>query len=90
MDRTHAQGNLYLGVLLFYDPHSEMWSAQAIDYDISASGPTIDDAKVAFERVVAGYLTLDQRNQREPFSTLRKAPQVFATAWKRIAEKHTQ
>lgn len=89
MDRTPIQANLYLGVLFFHDPGADMWVAQAIDHDMSASGPTIEDAKVAFERVVAGYVTLDQRHQREPFSTLRPAPQVFVTAWKRIAEKQT-
>jgi hypothetical protein len=84
------QGNIYLGVLLFHDPHSEMWIAQAIEHDISASGPTVEAAQLAFERVVAGYLALDQRHQREPFSTLRPAPQVFAKAWQRIAQKQTQ
>jgi len=83
-------GNIYLGVLLFRDRSTGMWIAQALEHDISAHGPSVEAARIAFERVVDGYLSLDARHHREPLSTLQPAPRVFWDAWQRVAEKQLQ
>jgi hypothetical protein len=85
-----APRHLYLGVLFFRDTATGMWNAQALEYDISANGPTVEHAKKAFERTIDAYLQQDARHQREPFSTLTRAPQVFWDVWERVTQKQTE
>lgn len=85
-----TQGHIYIGVLLFREASSGMWIAQGLEHDISAHGPNVEAAKIAFERVVIGYLQLDERCHREPLSSLRPAPKPFWDAWQRVAQKQTE
>jgi hypothetical protein len=74
---------IYLSVLFFQESPG-IWIAQGLERDIAAHGPSIEAAKVAFERTVVGYFRLDRMRHREPLSTLKPAPATFWNAWERV------
>jgi hypothetical protein len=78
-----------LRVLLFHDPHSESWIAQALERDIAAFGADVEEAKRAFERTVSGYFTLLEGNPRG-LEVLKPAPDVFWDTWERVASERMQ
>jgi hypothetical protein len=55
----------------------DFWLAQALEYDISAQGSSLEVAKQAFEFAVRGQFLLDRRRNREPFSSLPQAPAKY-------------
>ena len=63
-------GHIVLSVLFFREP-SGIWVAQALEHNIAAQGGTVEEATVAFERTVEGYLRLDAKLGREPLSVLK-------------------
>lgn len=77
--------HIVLSVLLFQAEGA--WIAQALEHDISASGPDIEHAKLAFERTVGGYLTLAERHGVEPLANLKAAPLQFWSIWNRLAQE---
>jgi hypothetical protein len=78
--------HIVLSVLFFKDPNdSGTWIAQALERDIAAFGPDIEQAKRAFERTVSGYLTADVRTTPEPLGCLQAAPIRFWEIWFRVA-----
>jgi hypothetical protein len=74
--------HIVLSVLFFREPgDSDTWVAQALERDIAAHGKSIEQAKLAFERTVAGYLRLAAKHHQEPLATLKPAPEPFWSAW---------
>ena len=82
--------HVVLSVLFFRDQSAGAWVAQALERDIAAYGPSFEEAKVAFERTVAGYFQLDIKRHREPLATLKAAPQLFWEAWERVRSQVMQ
>src|SRR5262245_3769969 len=82
-------GHIVLSVLFFKEP-SGIWVAQALEHDIAAQGGDLDEAKIAFERTVTGYLRLDAKAKREPLSSLKPAPQPYWAVWERVKRKELQ
>jgi hypothetical protein len=76
-------------VLLFHDSQSDCWVAQALERDIAAFGPDVEQAKRAFERTVSGYFTLLDQHPRG-LEALRPAPDVFWEAWERVASERME
>jgi hypothetical protein len=72
--------------VLFFQERPGMWVAQALEHDISGSGPSIEKARIAFERTVFGYLKLDAQHKREPLSTVNRAPQGFWDIWENLRQ----
>jgi hypothetical protein len=89
MDSPHplTTGHIYLAVLFFKARASDMWIAQGLERDISAHGPDLPAAQLAFERTVTGYLKLDAAHGRAPLASLHPAPRPFWDAWERVALK---
>jgi hypothetical protein len=56
--------------------------AQALERDIAAQGRTYDEAKIAFERTLLGWLLLDQQHGRAPLSGIAAAPARYWDAWR--------
>lgn len=81
-------GHILLSVLLFQDA-AGTWIVQGLEHDISASGPDLESAQLAFERTISGYLRLDVAHHRQPLASLKPAPERFWTAWERVAVKLT-
>ncbi len=81
---------LVLRVLFFREPHDpKTWVAQALEHDIAAYGENVEQAKIAFERTLSGYLTMATRRAEAPFATLGPAPDGFWDIWLRIASEQT-
>ena len=76
--------------VLFFQERPGVWVAQALERDIAAQGPSIEAARVAFERTIAGYLKLDAGLSREPLSALRPAPKDYWAMWERVQRKELQ
>ena len=84
-----TDGHIVLSVL-FFQESSGIWVAQALERDIAAQGRSVEEAKIAFERTVDGYLRLDGKLQREPLSGLKPAPRPYWEVWERVAKKHLE
>jgi hypothetical protein len=85
-----AARHIVLSVLFFRDSRDpEVWVAQALERDIAAHGKTVEQAKLAFERTVAGYLRIAAKNHQEPVASLKPAPEHFWSAWERATGKKT-
>jgi hypothetical protein len=79
--------HVLLSVLFFQEPENpDLWIAQALEYDIAAYGPDIAAAKHAFTRTLEGHVLLAERQNREPFSGLKRAPDVFWTVWRNLID----
>src|SRR5262245_49865832 len=77
-----------LSVLFFQE--DDQWIAQALEHDLAAHGATLADAKVAFERTLAGYFELAKQHHQEPLATLKPAPAEFWEAWKRVVRRNVE
>jgi hypothetical protein len=53
------------------------WSAQCLEYDITAHAPTLPDLDYELQSVLASHFAISQELQQEPFSGIGPAPQVF-------------
>lgn len=83
--------HIVISVLFFKEPGSPLiWVAQGLEHDIAAHGGTIEAAKRAFERTVAGYFQLAAKHNQEPLASLKPAPDLFWQVWQGIAEKETE
>lgn len=60
------------------------WVVQGLEYDIAAQGKTIRDAMRAFRRTVVGQMIIDLKNERQPLSTIPKAPDFY---WQKFFEE---
>ena len=58
------------------------WSAQCLQYDISAAGDTIEEAICQLQRSVVVLLAVCDEKKLPPFHGLAAAPEAF---WKRWA-----
>ena len=82
--------HIVLSVLFFREPDDpDTWVAQALERDIAAHGKSIEQAKLAFERAVGGYLRLAVKHHKEPLAMLKPAPEPFWSAWERATGKKT-
>jgi hypothetical protein len=66
-----------VNVLLLREDNA--WVAQCLDFDISAHGRSIHDAKSAFGRVFIGQILLDIQHGRKPLQDVPKAPARYRT-----------
>lgn len=79
--------HILLSVLFFQEPHDpDVWIAQALEHDIAAYGVDVPAATRALARTLSGYFLLAERHHREPFTTLRPAPDIFWQIWRRLIE----
>lgn len=79
----------FFSVLLFQEPRG-VWVAQGLEHDIAAHGPTVEAAKVAFERTILGYFQLAAKHHRDPIASLPgRAPDVFWQVWYHVRERET-
>jgi hypothetical protein len=53
------------------------WSAQCLEYDITAHARTLPDLDYELQSVLASHIAISQELQQEPFSGLGPAPQIF-------------
>lgn len=53
------------------------WSAQCLEYDITAHARTLPDLDYELQSVLASHIAISQELQREPFSGIGPAPQIF-------------
>ena len=53
------------------------WSAQCLEYDITAHARTLPDLDYELQSVLASHIAISQELEQEPFSGLRPAPQIF-------------
>jgi hypothetical protein len=82
--------HIVLSVLFFREPSDpDTWVAQALERDVAAHGKSIEQAKLAFERTIAGYLRLAAKHHQEPLAMLKPAPEPFWLAWERATGKKT-
>ena len=70
-----AVARRYIPVLFIQD--GAFWRAQALEFDLSAQGSSLEKAKRAFECAFIGQVLLDRRMNRKPFSSLPPAPKTF-------------
>ena len=57
------------------------WSAQCLQYDIGASGDTIEEAICQLQRSVVGFLAVCDEKGLPPFHGLAEAPEAFWKVW---------
>jgi hypothetical protein len=69
---------------------ADVWVAQCLEYDITAQGKEIDDARKSFERVLLAHVMSDRDANRKPLDGVPPAPadvrEMFASS-KRLAER---
>ena len=69
---------------------ADVWVAQCLEYDITAQGKEIDDARKSFERVLLAHVMSDLDANRQPLDGVPPAPadihEMFRSS-KRLAER---
>lgn len=80
-DNLRMSGELRLSVLIFME--NEKWVAQVLEHDMAAHGDTPYAALAAVELVIKTHAIFDVRQQREAFSRLKPAPDVYWRAFRR-------
>lgn len=55
----------------------ERWVAQCLDVDLATSADSFEELQERMRSQIQCQMTLDRRRNREPFSTLNRAPQNF-------------
>jgi hypothetical protein len=68
-------GQHSISVLAFQE--GDKWSAQCLQYDISAQADTLSDLPSAFERALVGHIIVSKQLGLEPLEGLGSAPQIF-------------
>jgi hypothetical protein len=53
------------------------WSAQCLEYDITAHARTLPDLDYELQSVLASQIAISQELKQEPFSGIPPAPQIF-------------
>ncbi len=59
----------------------DWWSAQCLQYDITAQARTIDDLRHELMRALLGHMAACLELGREPFADLGAAPQRYWDMW---------
>ncbi|MGB7217933.1 MAG: hypothetical protein WBD07_03905 [Vicinamibacterales bacterium] len=77
--------HIVLSVLFFQE--GDTWVAQGLERDIAAHGRSIEEARIAFERTLSGYIQLAVKHHQEPLVSMRRAPDVFWAAFERVTNK---
>src|SRR4051794_31588234 len=72
---------LHLHVLVFRE--GETWVAQVLERDIAAHGASPYSALAAVKLLIQSHANFDTRHQRQPFSRLDRAPDVYWRALER-------
>jgi len=67
--------------------HREWWIAQCLEYDIATQARTLDDLMIEVERILVGYLIVGEKEGREPFANIPKAPKRF---WEMYRQARTK
>ena len=57
------------------------WVAQCLEYDITAQGKTIQDAKKAFGKTFVGQILVDLKHGKAPLQGIKKAPKEYWDKW---------
>lgn len=60
----------------------EGWTAQGLQYDISAHAETLEDVLYAFERAIVGHQAAARKVGVEPFEAMPSAPKKCWDLWK--------
>lgn len=68
-------GELFLRVL--FKRGTQMWVAQCLEHDLAAQGPSLEEARVAFERTLAAQVQLDLSRGLTPLEGIPPAPQEY-------------
>ena len=68
-------GELSLRVL--FKRASQMWVAQCLEHDLAAQGPSLETARIAFERTLAAQVQLDLSRGLAPLAGIPPAPQEY-------------
>ena len=66
--------------------YGEVWSAQAVDFNIASQGGTMEDAIRNFENLMVDQRCLDEEAGREFLAGVPPAPEVFEQAWEKAAQ----
>ncbi len=61
--------------------HEDAWSAQCLEYDIGAQAATLNDVIYEFQRSIVGHVAICAALEREPFKSLKAAPQKYWKMW---------
>jgi hypothetical protein len=61
----------------------DWWSAQCLEYDIATQAATLGDLRREIERVLAAYVVLAAKQDRNPFEGLQRAPEKFWEMYER-------
>lgn len=70
-----APTTITLNVVLLQE--NDAWVAQALEYDITAQGKSMQAATDALERTVVGQLVVDLRHGLQPFEGIEQAPKQY-------------
>lgn len=73
--KEEQMGQQNISVLAFQE--GEKWSAQCLEYDISAQADLISDLPMAFERALVGHIIVSKQLGLEPLEGLGGAPKIF-------------
>ena len=69
------QATFSVSVLLRYEDCG--WAAQCLEYDISAQGKTIQEAKAAMEKAFVSQIMVDVTNGNAPLADVPQAPPEY-------------
>jgi hypothetical protein len=67
--------------------HGEWWIVQCLEYDIATQARTLDELLVEAERILVGYLIVGEKENREPFASVPRAPKRFWEMYERARTK---
>jgi hypothetical protein len=74
-EQSHQVNLPPLNVLFFKE--QEFWVAQCLQFDVTAQGKTIPEARRSFERVLVAQIICDLEEKRPPLSSVPRAPTKF-------------
>ncbi|HXM94159.1 MAG TPA: hypothetical protein VOA64_07890 [Candidatus Dormibacteraeota bacterium] len=87
--QTIKQSRVNLNLTILFLQDHEYWVAQCLEYDVTAQGKSIEEAKLAFERTFVGQVLLDASQGKEPLAGIGQAPREYFEQFKkaqRLAE----
>ncbi len=64
----------------------EIWTAQCLEFDISAQGVSMDDAAIRFEAALLAESVTSKRLMGEVFKGIPEAPKSFFDLWDKCSE----
>jgi hypothetical protein len=71
-----------LRIVIFPDT-PRMWTARALEHDLSARGPSIEAALDTLLKIASAHVAYDHRHNHEPLSAFAPAPRQYWTAFPR-------